>query len=48
MKKNYQLLFILTSYNVYKEHPVIDCARKMSGTDEQIIPTIKHVKASVG
>ena len=31
MKKIYQLLFILTSYNVYKEHPVIDSARKISG-----------------
>ena len=28
MKNIYQLLFILTSYNVYKEHPVIDSARK--------------------
>ena len=28
MKKIYQLLFILASYNVYKEHPVIDSARK--------------------
>ena len=31
MKKIYQLLFILTSYNVYKEDPVIDSARKISG-----------------
>ena len=58
MKKNYQLLFILTSYNVYKEHPFIDSAQKisgwvnprrgtpLSGTDEQMIPTIKHVRGN--